>query len=142
MTISFRVHGIPAPQAGSRAVPTKQGARLITTGGTNLKAWRNDVSASAQAAALLYGTLRGPLAITVVFRFPMPKSRPKKLREIGSWWKVTAPDTDKLLRSLGDSLKAGGLIADDALIASWHATKVEVWEQWTGAEIRIDEVTS
>lgn len=137
-SITFVVHGVPAPQAGSRAVPTARGARLISTGGAGLQAWRNDVAAAAAVQAEEHGMLDGPMKVTVWFRFPMPKSRPKWKRATHGQWKTTAPDTDKLLRSLGDSLKAGGLIADDALIASWTACKVEVWEQWTGADITIN----
>jgi Holliday junction resolvase RusA-like endonuclease len=133
--IAFTVHGIPAPQGGSRAVQTAAGARLITTGGVGLKDWRASCAAAAEAQALEHGCITTGLMVRVVFRFPMPKSRPKRMRAAGVWPKTTAPDTDKLQRALGDSLTAGGLIRDDALICRWDARKVEVWDGWTGAEI-------
>ena len=67
----------------------------------------------------------------------MPKSRPAAARRRGWAHKTTAPDLDKLLRAVGDSLQAGGLIADDAAIASITATKIET-TSWTGAVVTIE----
>ena len=51
--------------------------------------------------------------------------------------KTTAPDTSKLVRSIEDSMEAAGLIANDARFAVVLATKVEVVDAWTGADIVI-----
>ena len=41
------------------------------------------------------------------------RGRPRRLdRERGEAWKTTAPDTDKLVRTIGDALTAANLIAD------------------------------
>lgn len=136
-SISFDVISTPAPQGGSRAVNTKQGVRLISTGGVKLKDWRGDVTAAARTAAQnLDAPLDGTLDLTVEFRFPMPKSRPKKVRAVGWAWKTTAPDLDKLLRSTGDALKVAGLIVDDARICLITAGKIET-VGWTGATITV-----
>ena len=137
MTIRFTVMGIPAPQGGSRPVGTAQGPRLITTGGVGLKTWRADVSAEAARQAVRHGCLTLPLSVTAIFRFPMPKSRPAKLRAVGIAPKTTAPDLDKLCRALGDALTVGGLIGDDARIVEWQAQKVEVWQEWTGVLVML-----
>lgn len=138
--IEFRVFGIPAPQSGTRIVPTKAGPRGVSTGGRDLLPWRQAVASAAAVAMARHGVLDGPLNLDVEFRFPMPKSRPKYIRLRGFIPKATTPDVDKLLRALGDSLQAGGLVHSDAQLADVRARKVEVWEDWTGALIRVGPV--
>ena len=141
-SVQFVVHGVPAPQAGTRQVDTAKGKRQISTGGVGLQAWRNDCAAEAEKASRAQGE-RGPscfdepVIVQAYFRFPMPKSRPKWMRDEGTWAKQTTPDLDKLCRALGDSLKTGGLIRDDSLIVEWRARKDEVWNQWTGVVVLI-----
>lgn len=140
--VVFEVFGNPSPQAGTKTVPTrlKDGRtvyRKITEGGVDLKSWRQEVSTKAHEQAETVGMLTGPLMLEIRFRFQMPASRPQWGKSQGAMLKVTAPDTDKLVRAIGDSLKAGGLIKDDALIAIVKVSKVEVWEAWTGAAIRL-----
>jgi Holliday junction resolvase RusA-like endonuclease len=146
--VAFAVFGDPSPQAGMRSVPihTKTGplivngrviTRQITTGGVNLKSWRQEVAAKASEAAAEHGMFTGPVKLDVEFRFSMPASRPQWAKAQGILLKVSKPDKDKLIRAIGDSLTAGGLLKDDALIALTNAAKVEVWESWTGAMIRV-----
>jgi crossover junction endodeoxyribonuclease RusA len=134
--VQFTVHGTPAPQGSKTRMPN--GAMLdgkSADARARFKDWRNDCSAAAADQATLTGCMSGPLAVIVEFRFAMPKSRPKASRVHGVAAKVTAPDLDKLQRALGDSLAAGGLIDNDAHVVEWHATKVEVFESWTGAAV-------
>ncbi len=146
--VAFSVFGDPSPQAGMRSVPirTKDGplirgghvvTRQITTGGVNLKSWRQEVAAKAAEAAAQVGMFTGPVKLDVEFRFAMPASRPAWAKQQGILLKVSKPDKDKLIRAIGDSLTSGGLLKDDALIAITNAAKVEVWESWTGAMIRV-----
>ena len=111
------------------------------SGGLNHAAWRNAVAAAAKNAAAECGTLTGPLLVNIDYRFPMPKSRPKRVRDHGVAWKTTAPDKDKLDRCIGDGLTAGGLIADDSLICSGSSNKVET-TGWTGATITITQLVA
>ena len=86
-------------------------------------------------------TLRASLR-PICRRFPMPASRPKRTQRIGIGWKLSAPDLDKLVRSIGDALTESGLIRDDARIGMVLASKVETTD-WSGAEIklhRLDEI--
>lgn len=136
-TVEFDVFGIPAPQGSTRAFVV--GNRAVTTnkGNKTQIAWRDSVAAAAKIAADEHGVCPdGPLRLTVEFRSPMPKSRPKKSRSEGVAAKITSPDLDKLLRSVGDALQAGGLIVDDSRISTISATKREV-TGWTGARITI-----
>ena len=140
--ITFTVDGIPSPQAGTRSVDTAQGVRHISTGGKNLRAWRNAVTAAAIAERVKHDAIDGPISVAVRFRFPMPKSRPTTDKDRVMIPKTTRPDLDKLQRAIGDSLQASGLIGDDSQIVEWWSTKVEVWGEWTGAAISIRGVTT
>lgn len=141
--VRFNVFGDPATQAGTKSVPIKKngqtvGYRKITEGGVNLKSWRQEVSsAAALAVPNAGGMYSGPVRLDVVFRFPMPKSRALWMKAQGVALRSTKPDVDKLVRAICDSLKSGGLIADDALVCMGRIAKVEVFEQWTGATLRV-----
>lgn len=140
--VTFTVVGEPSPQAGTKTVPivTKGGRKIfrkITEGGVGLAPWRQAVADKAAEIAADHGCLTGPLKLDVLFRFPMPKSRGKQAQLLRSLPKTGAPDWDKLARAVGDSLKSGGLIADDALIVWALIRKVEVWQAWTGATITV-----
>lgn len=150
-SLTFRVHGIPAPQGSHTAVTIAGRARVIPAGGTTgrarLRDWRSAVAdAAAQAATTAARNgddipLDGPLALLVEFRHPMPASRPAKTRTAGIAWKPTAPDTSKLLRATEDALIAGGLIRDDARIVLHLVRKTEVIG-WTGANIAVTTIAS
>ena len=137
-TITFEVVGDPTPQGSKTKMPN--GAML--EGGTaplraKRKDWRNAVADAARAVAAIEGKLDGNLQLSVTFRFPMPQSRPKKVRDWGWAWKNTAPDLDKLVRSVGDSLTASGLIRDDARIAAFgQVLKIET-DSWCGAVLTL-----
>jgi Holliday junction resolvase RusA-like endonuclease len=136
VVISFEVHGTPKPQGSMKAFAVGGKARMKASGGTEFAAWRNAVAEAARRQADEHGTLDGPLSLDVVFRFPMPASRPKKVRDRGLVWRTTMPDVDKLVRCLCDGLTASGLIADDARIVQLAAIKCET-TSWSGAHIEL-----
>jgi len=136
MTVTFTVHGTPAPQGSMKAFAVNGRAMIKPSGGNNFAAWRNAVAQAAHELVAEHGQLDGPLRLDVAFRFPMPASRPKATRARGWAWKTAAPDLDKLVRAVGDALSASGLIRDDALIVDLCATKIEV-VGWTGATITL-----
>lgn len=140
--LQFVVYGMPSPQSGMKPGGRNRNGsvRLVSTGGVGLAMWRSEVTAAAMKAKNDQrhpGFPKGPLVVQARFRFPMPQSRPKWMRTEGEWPKDTIPDLDKLQRALGDSLKAGAVIGDDGQIVEWRASKVEVWQQWTGAVVLI-----
>jgi len=137
--ITLTAHGRPTAQGGMRAVPTARGTRLVTAGGVGLRDWRTTLAAAAAEQAAIHGCQTMPLEVGIVFRFPMPKSAPKLDQAHGIRLRARTPDLDKLVRAVFDSLTAGGLIADDALVAVLHASKVDVWQQWTGALVTLEE---
>ena len=125
-------------------VPVAQGSKRHVGGGRMIETakghreWRHAVATEARRVAeTVEGTpLDGPLMLSVVFRFPMPASRPKRLRDAGTIRRTVPPDLDKLCRSVGDSLTDSGLIRDDARIGMIIASKVEVTD-WCGAIIQL-----
>lgn len=139
--VTFEVVGIPKPQGSMKAFAVGGRAMMKPSGGTDFASWRNAVSEAAKRAAEgLDAPLDGPLSLTVTFRFPMPTSRPKAARAAGEAFKTTAPDLDKLVRTIGDAITAANLIADDARFAIINATKVET-TNWTGATIRVERLS-
>lgn len=136
--VTFTVVGDPAPKGSKTRMPS--GAMLDAASPAaraKLANWQAALATAAHDQADLTGCMSGALAAVVTFRHAMPKSRPKTTRARGWAYKTSAPDLDKLERTLGDALKAGGLISDDAIIACWVVTKIEVWERWTGAAVTL-----
>ena len=148
MNVRFNVIGVPAPQGSKTRMPN--GALVegsSATGRAKHRTWRQAVAHEAhQQRQLLEPCFSGPLVVDVVFRFPMPASRPAAFKrrvaegEI-TGWKVTKPDLDKLARSVGDALTEAGLIERDEMIAQWLVSKIEVPAgEWTGADITVEEL--
>lgn len=133
----FRVYGLPVPQAGMRMMPS---GGMVTTGGQGLKPWRQAVSDEAQAVRACGKRHRGPIAVHVDFRFPMPQTRKASQRREDSIPMVVRPDLDKLLRAVLDSLKTGALILDDNQVSEIHATKSEWSDSWSGADISVRDL--
>lgn len=139
--VAFDVVGTPKPQGSKSAYTAGNGkARVKESGGLAFAAWRNAVADQAkQLADQLAEPLDGALYLHVTFRFKMTGSARKADRERGWRWKVTAPDTSKLVRCVEDGIQAAGLVADDARFAELVAEKHEV-TGWTGASITIGRV--
>lgn len=141
--ITFEVIGVPKAQGSHRAIAAKGGvAFLKPSGGADFAAWRNAVAQAAKDIAAhddIAAPLDGPLYLHVTFRFPMPKNVRKTDRERGWRWKTTAPDVDKLTRTIGDACTAAALIVDDARFVEVVAEKHEV-TGWTGATVAIGRV--
>lgn len=136
--VQFVVVGRPSPQGSKVAFKDKRGNARMKETSVGLAPWRSAVAGRAREVRAEAGqTFDGPLKITAQFRVPMPKSRPAWARTQGIALCSVAPDLDKLMRSLGDALKDGGLVADDALFAIEHLSKIEVWDAWTGAVVRV-----
>lgn len=125
LRVEFDIPGIPQQQGSKRHV----GNGISVEDNKNLKPWRMDAIASARAAHQ-GAPLDGALAVTVDFIYPRPKSHYRTgknahlLRDDAPDFKISAPDTDKLERALGDALTQSGIIRDDARIAVWHAQKI------------------
>lgn len=123
--IAFKVAGVPAPQ-GSKT-RTRWGG--IREDNPATKPWRSAVAWEATAA--MHGTqpLTGPLELAVTFYFPRPKSHygtgknADRLKDTAPTWCATKPDTDKLIRAIGDAI-TGIVCRDDSQIVRVTAWKL------------------
>ena len=133
--VTFDVIGVPAPQGSKRAFVANGRAVMKESGGDKFASWRNAVATVARHHAART-PLDGALGLTIEFRFPMPASRSKRVRQLGRIPKTTAPDTSKLVRCVEDALQAAGLVVDDARFTTIEACKVET-VGWSGAVITV-----
>ncbi len=143
------VIGQPAAQGSKRHVG---GGRLIEQSAA-VKPWREAVKYAARdldsvvigdntAGLPLPDTFTGPLAVTVTFTVPKPKSAPKTRLT----YPAKRPDLDKLLRSTLDALTDAGVWADDGLVVELSGRKTYPREHSDaltvpGALIRIREAS-
>jgi len=132
----FDVVGLPAPQGSKRHV----GHGVMVESSKKVQPWRDAVAWATREAIAAGGPSfqAGPVAITVSFRLPMPRSRRRVDRDRGWRWADKRPDLDKLQRSTLDGLTAGAAFGDDCQVVRVTAEKIEVLE-WTGASITISE---
>lgn len=144
-SLSFYVHGRPAPQGSKRHV----GRGILVESSKAVAPWRIDVKHAAldAAKAVDWATLDGPVAATFTFYFARPKSHFGTGRNVDNL-KDSAPahnisrasgDIDKLARSTCDALVAAGVIADDSQIVTLVATKE--YGAKPGAHISITTLT-
>ncbi len=124
MTLSFVVYGIPQPQGSAKAFVVKSPASrsgmraIVTSDNTKNKPWRKDVADAALVAIVesRWRELEGAVTLAVDFYLARPL-RVKADEPHGS-----APDLDKLVRSVGDAL-TGLAWVDDAQVDVLHARK-------------------
>lgn len=133
--IHFRAYGIPQSQGSMKAFLLKGGKFPIVTHQKSpaLRAWREVVALAVPKGELL----DGPLAATMQFHMPIPKSRPRVLmtEKQQHEWALPGkrPDLDKMVRAILDAL-TGVVMHDDSQICTLIASKaygekpgVEVW---------------
>lgn len=133
MSWFLRVDGNPAPQ-GSKVSNGK--GRGFREASKYLPAWRELIrlAAEAEAAHLDDGPLDFPLHARLDVYLPAPKKS-----KFGKY-PAGPPDLDKLQRAVGDGLKAGGLIMDDARLVKWTAEKFWADEDHApGVEVRLTD---
>jgi Holliday junction resolvase RusA-like endonuclease len=123
--ITIEVRGLPAPQGSKRHV----GRGIMVESSKAVGPWREAVRAETQRAleSILFAgrdlpPTGGPMAMTVTFYLPRPKSHYRTgrnahlLRESAPTFPAGRPDLDKLVRALLDGLTAGGVWQDDSQV--------------------------
>lgn len=158
VSLTFTVHGLPAPQGSKRHV----GNGVMVESSKHVATWREDVKLAALRALGEDPTWRGNtvtrVSLSVVFTFARPRAHYRTgkhahlLRDDAPVWHATTPDLDKLLRSTGDALASAGVFPDDRCIAQVVATKTYVHapgQQWhpgalnhAGARITLTNLTN
>lgn len=128
---SVFVRGLPAPQGSKRAFRVGDRAVVVDNNPKSLKDWRSAIGFVLQQH-WVYPPLTGPVAVTLRFQLPKPKSAPKKRKH-----PALRPDLDKLVRAALDSM-TGICIKDDALVVEITATKV--YDETPGLRLELAEV--
>lgn len=134
--IEFFVKGDPAPQGSKNTTAQKRNGKYtgkvnVYESSTALKPWRELVTWYARRRKQSK-PLDGPLVLTVDFFLQKPATTKYPDYPLGT------PDTDKLLRAIGDALTQAGLVADDARFVDTHASKRWAVGRDPGALIKIE----
>lgn len=107
--ITFTVHGVAQPKGSMRAfTPPGMKFPIVTDSNRNAKSWAQLVAHAADTALAQSPDghpqlLQGPVRVSVAFYLPRPKKFNKRGVPVAH---LTAPDLDKLLRSVLDALTA------------------------------------
>lgn len=123
--LTVAVAGTPAPQGSKKIVRRHGKAFLVDDNDGAKQAWRTAVVAACTRS---YGRVLpydGPVAVTLSFRLPMPKTRRAAVRRVGVDAHTVKPDLDKLVRNTLDGLTDAGVIVDDSRVWQIHASKTE-----------------
>jgi Holliday junction resolvase RusA-like endonuclease len=109
------VPGTPRPQGSKRYVGN---GRMIEAN-PHHKGWRDEVITAARMAMGTQGIEKflGPLKVELLFEMPKGSTVRRHSPE-------TAPDVDKLTRTIFDALEQAGVVQNDAQICDVHAVKV------------------
>ena len=108
--ISFRVDGVPVPQGSMRVY----NGNIVHSQGAALATWRSAVAISAKNAGCV--PLPGSVRLDLLFGMPKPKTVKRTSPSV-------APDLDKLIRAVLDSLTAIAYL-DDGQVTDINAGKV------------------
>jgi Holliday junction resolvase RusA-like endonuclease len=115
--MKIRVYGDPKPQ-GSKTARVVNGHAIMWESSKKLPEWRQSVHMACKVAAMEHETpILGPVELHVTFHMPRGKSVTRK-------YPNTMPDTDKLLRAIGDSLQSSGVLSNDGQIVTIVAHKI------------------
>lgn len=140
--VTLRVHGTPMPQ-GSKT-PFRRGDKIVLVDGRRKPAreshaaWRQAVATAARDhldAGGRHFPAGVPVEGSIRLLLAKPKSKPRRVV-----WPTVRPDLVKLVRTVEDALKDGGLIADDAQIVRLGIEKRYAVEEAPGCVVVLQEV--
>jgi Holliday junction resolvase RusA-like endonuclease len=145
-SVSFRVDGRPQQRGSKRAIPRKNGGpALMVDANKKSGPWMDAVSFRARVAMESAPNgdvlIEGPLVMWATFYFKRPKAHFKKsgLRDDAPLYHSGTPDSDKLLRAIGDAM-TGVVYHDDKQLAEVHVQK-RYTDGAEGVQISVQQVT-
>jgi Holliday junction resolvase RusA-like endonuclease len=114
-TITFTVLGVPVAQPRPKVVTVRgRGMAISNPRKHPVVAFKEAVKLEAQQA-YKGAPLEGPVALTVTFFMPRPKSMIWKTKPMESQWHIAKPDSDNLVKAVKDAL-SGLLWKDDSQV--------------------------
>lgn len=133
--LRITVPGQPRPQGSMQAMLSRStGQPLLRYSSTTVE-HRNHVVETIARQWAQREALTGAVAVDATFAFARPKSHYGTGRNAGivkdssPVWHTGTPDTDKLMRLIGDALHIAGVLKDDSQITLWRGNK-----KWTTAQ--------
>lgn len=119
LPLTFTVYGVPIPKGSAKGFKHRSTGRVIVThDNPRTKSWQQAVLEAAQIAMGFDPPVDGPVALTLRFYLPKPKSTPRRVVDA-----VKKPDLDKLVRCAKDGLTRGGVYHDDSQVVAVVARK-------------------
>lgn len=123
MRIEFTIPLIVEPKQGGRG-------RVASVGGKTYVQQYQPKKVRDNAAAITtlcaehrpFAPMRGPVRLSLSFRYPWRTSEPKKRRN-GSLPKDTKPDLGNLEKQIVDELERTGFFVNDSQVAEKHSQK-------------------
>ena len=119
--ISFSCDGTPVPQGSMKII----NGHILHSQGSALAVWRSTIALSARFAGAK--PVDGAIGIDITFRVKRPKTVKRE-------YPTVAPDLDKYIRGVLDSLTGIGYI-DDSQVIDINAKKV--YSDTPGADIKL-----
>lgn len=116
-TFCVTILGEPVGQGRPRAV--RRGPHVRMHSAPKSAEWEA-LAAQQMAGAWDWPPIDSPVCVTVLAYSARPKSLPKR-EGTGRLWCVRKPDLDNVVKAALDALVKGGVIADDAQVASLRA---------------------
>lgn len=130
--IKVPIPGVPQGSHRAFIVKNKQGmnrAVITDTNGNSLYNERIAIKTEYENAHGMKYDKTTPISLTVTFAYVKPKSASKKVR-----YKVTKPDTDKLVRGVLDSLTDVAYV-DDSQVVEIKARKIFADSEYIEIEV-------
>ncbi len=128
-TLTFFVRGLPRPQGSGQPRLSKSGKPFLVTKTANLTSWRHAL-ATVLSWEWHWPPIDGPVALSLIFVFPRPKSAPKRVLH------TVTPDEDKLARAVLDAFK-GVVFTDDSRV--YAPTPIGIYGDEPGVHVYICE---
>jgi len=130
--VQFVVYGEPKPKGSkvpgySGKGPARRMTHMRESAGHALELWAKNIAAQGEITMAGRDPLDGPLRAAFTFSMRYP-DKPRKGSAAWLWPEAPAgePDLDKLARAVGDALKVGKVIVDDARITGFDRLEM-VW---------------
>jgi Holliday junction resolvase RusA-like endonuclease len=142
--LNLLILGIPQPKQSVRARAIQKGVKWIATPYKDPVVRKDEQNIRAQIINQLpdgFKPFEGPISIKASFRFPLPKSTPKKRKtpiEEGALlgYKTTKPDlNDNLMKGFADAMN-GIVFTDDSQVCRLTTEKIYSRTPCIVAEIR------
>lgn len=127
LLVEVSVPGLPRTQGSHKWVTSRSTGRAVPKGDEAARAHRSKIAGALRAVWLPRPALDAPVHLSAVFGFPRPASHVGKrggLLAGAPRLHSVKPDTDKLLRLVGDALTEARVLSDDSRIVSVAAAKV------------------